>query len=148
MGTTDPCALIRRGHAKLWPPTGLHTHPLSWPVRSVAPCSPRGPPPPFRGQGGAPSPSPDSRVQNSGQERTPISQDSWRLLNTANYFLQITPSDGNLGRTLQVQGRLLSATSRRPGAFEGRVLICGGRCSGNCGRCWDRPAPPLLLLVP
>lgn len=65
--------------------------------------------PPPRGQRGAPNPSPVSRVQNSGQERMPISPDSWRLLNPANYFLQITPSDRNLGRTLQVQGCLLSA---------------------------------------
>lgn len=95
----------------------VHTRPLSRPVHSVAPCSLRGTPRPrHRGQGGAPSPSPVSRVQNRGQERMPISPDSWRLLNPANYFLQITPSDRNLGRTLQVQGCLLSAASRRPRA--------------------------------
>ena len=64
MGTTDPCALIRRGHAKLWPPTGLHTRPLSWPVHSVTPCSLQGPPPRYEAKGEPPAPAltPESRT--------------------------------------------------------------------------------------
>ena len=64
MGTTDPCALIRRGHAKLWPPTGLHTRPLSWPVHSVTPCSLQGPPPRYEAKGEPPAPAltPESTV--------------------------------------------------------------------------------------
>lgn len=55
-------------------------------LRSVTPRRPRGPVTPRR----SPQPQSGSFEENSRPGKTPISVDSWQLLNLANYFLQIT----------------------------------------------------------
>lgn len=98
--------------------------PLSRPVNSVAPCSLRGTTPTPEAKG--PQPQPCLQSPEQRPERMPISPDSWRLLNPANYFFKLLLQTEIWAGLCKFQGRLLSAAYRHPGASEGRVLVCRG----------------------